>query len=113
MEGIQRKSKQSLIKMLFKSIRFKDKNRIRKETKESIRLVLLEEIPYSQCNEGLLLEYIDLLLNETQYNTKTHQFYYYYHGVKINLSIKLLSIVAVEYIKEHLNDFLLEKHQQK
>ena len=98
--------------MLFKCSKFRDKKSVRKETKEELRAIIEKNIPeYSKCNEGFILQYIDLLLDETPYNLRTGTFYYHYNWVKIDLSMKLLGLVASEYINEHLSDFLLEKYK--
>ena len=49
--------------MLFKSCKFREKNNVRKEMKECILGNLKQEIPWDKCNDGRILEYIDLLLD--------------------------------------------------
>ena len=97
--------------MLFKCSKFRDKKSVRKDTKEELRAIVEKNTPYKKCNEGSILQYIDLLLDETPYNIRTGTFYYHYNWVKIDLSMKLLGLVASEYINEHLSDFLLEKYK--
>ena len=96
--------------MLFKDCKFREKNNVRKNMKQEILGILEKEIPYSLCNEGRILEYIDLLLDESDYDIREACFYYKYRYVRIDLSVELFSKVAVEYINEHLNEFLLQKH---
>lgn len=98
--------------MLFKDCKFKGKKDVRKTMKEDImNYIKKSEIPYSKCNEGFIYEYIDLLLDETQYDIKQHTFYYKVNWVKINIGFKILSNVALDYIREHLDEFLLEEHK--
>ncbi len=116
MGRVQGKSKQNIrvvrCFMLFKDCKFNDKSKVRKTFKEDILLQVKPEIPFSKCNEGRILEYIDILLDESQYNVREEQFYYKYRYVKIGLDADLFSKVTIEYIKEHLEDFILEKHKK-
>ena len=96
--------------MKFKDCKFKGKNHVRKEVKEEINNFLKREISYDDCNEGLILQYIDLLIDETDYDIKRNMFYYRIRLGKIDLSVKLLKNVTLEYIKEHISAFLLEKN---
>ena len=97
--------------MLFKRCKFKEKPQVRKQYKESILTVVKSETRYSDCNEGMILQYIDLLLDETEYNPKQGVFYYRSKSIKVTLDDAFLAKVAVEYINEHINDFLLENLQ--
>ena len=97
--------------MKFKKCKFKGKREVRKEVKDEINQFIKENIPYSDCNEGLIFQYIDLLLDETDYDVKRNTFYYKVNYVKVDLPITLLKNVALEYIKEHMIDFLLETEQ--
>ena len=96
--------------MKFKDCKFRDKSSMRKHFKDDIMNGIKEELPVEKYNEGFLFEYIDLLLDETDFDVKRKQFYYKYNWVKINLSVSLLCKVAIDYIMEHQNDFLLEKN---
>lgn len=96
--------------MLFKSCKFREKNNVRKEMKECILGNLKQEIPWDKCNDGRILEYIDLLLDESHYHIREATFYYRYRWVKIDLNCELFSKIAIEYILEHLDEFLLEKY---
>ena len=96
--------------MKFKQCKFKTKSEVRKEVKHEINGFLKRELPYDDCNQGLILEYIDLLLDETDYDIKRNMFYLRCRWFKIDLPVKLLKEVALEYIKEHMIDFLLEKN---
>lgn len=96
--------------MKFKDCKFKGKREVRREVKSEIRDFLKKEIPYSDCNEGLILQYIDLLIDETDYDVRRNQFYYKVNWFRLELPIKLLKNVALEYIKEHMIEFLLEKN---
>lgn len=98
--------------MKFKDCKFKGKNQIRKEVKEEICNFLKRELKYECYNEGLILQYIDLLIDETDYDIKRNRFYYRIRLGKIDLSVKLLKNVTLEYIKEHISAFLLEKYLQ-
>jgi len=97
--------------MKFKQCKFHNKKEIRKETKCEIYSFLKSELPIKECNQGLLLQYIDLLLDESDYDIKNNKFYYRAKGFKLDLPVKLLKEVALEYIKEHMIDFLLEKNK--
>jgi hypothetical protein len=96
--------------MKFKDCKFNGKRDVRKEVKADISNFLKREIPYTLYNEGLILQYIDLLIDETDYDVRRKQFYYKVNWVKIDISVKLLKNVALEYIKEHRMEFLLEKN---
>ena len=96
--------------MKFKKCKFKGKREVRKEAKDEINQFIKKNIPYDDCNEGLIFQYIDLLLDETEYDVKRNTFYFRSNRVKVDLSITLLKNVALEYIKEHMVDFLLEKY---
>lgn len=96
--------------MKFKDCKFKGKRKFKQEVKDEIVLFLKSEINYDDCNEGAILQYIDLLLDETDYDIRRGVFYYRIRLGKIDLSIKLLKNVALEYIKEHISAFLLEKN---
>ncbi len=98
--------------MLFKECKFKDKSNVRRKVKEEILINTKKDIPFSICNKGKILEYIDLLLNESEYDIKGEKFYYKYRWVRINLDINLLSKVTSEYINEHLDEFILVKHKK-
>ena len=98
--------------MKFKDCKFRGKTQVRKEVKDEIVSFLKSEMQYGDCNEGLILQYIDLLLDETDYDIKRGVFYYRIRLGKIDLSVKLLKNVALEYIKEHISAFLLEKNIQ-
>lgn len=110
MAGIQRKSKQGINIMLFRDCKFRDKANVRKTVKEAIIQQIKTEIPFEQCNEGRIYEYVDILLDDSKYNVKRDMFYYGYRHIKIDLSVELFSKVAAEYINEHLEDFLLIQH---
>lgn len=97
--------------MLFKQCKFKGKPQVRKEFKESILSAVKLETPFARCNEGRILQYIDLLLDETDYSVKQGVFYYRSRRIRINLDDTFLAKVATEYINEHINDFLLENLQ--
>ncbi len=97
--------------MLFKDCKFKDKTSVRKTFKEAILINVKENVPFQECNYGRVLEYIDLLLDESHYNVREEVFYYKYRWVKIELTVELFSKVASEYINENLDYFLLEKHK--
>lgn len=94
--------------MKFKDCKFKGKREVRKEVKMDISNFLKKQINYEDCNEGLILQYIDVLIDETEYDPKRNMFYYKVNWVKVEISVKLLKNVALEYIKEHMVDFLLE-----
>ena len=96
--------------MKFRDCRFKGKSEVRKEVKNDISNFLKRELVYQDFNEGLIFQYIDLLIDETEYDPKRNQFYYKVNWIRIELSVKLLKNVALEYIKEHMIDFLLEKN---
>ena len=96
--------------MLFKDCKFKNKASVRKVMKESILQNIKTEVPFSICNVGRILEYLDLLIDESKYNIKGDYFYYQYKKVRITFDIELFSKVAAEYINENLDDFLLMKH---
>ena len=99
--------------MKFKDCKFKNKREIRKEVKRDIAIFLKREFKsYTLCNEGLILQYIDLLIDETEYDVRRNQFYYKLNWIKIDLPVKLLKNVALEYIKEHKIDFLLDKYTE-
>lgn len=97
--------------MLFKDCKFRDKKNVRKNMKEEIRNHVQKEVPYHLCNEGVILQYIDFLLDESKYNIRENTFYYQYRWVKIPLDSNILSKVAAEYIMEHLDEFLLMKNK--
>jgi len=97
--------------MRFKQCKFHGKREVRKEVKCEIFSFLKRELPKGAYNQGLILEYIDLLLDETDYDIKNNKFYYKAKWFKIDLPVKLLREVALEYIKEHMIDFLLEKQK--
>lgn len=97
--------------MLFKECKFRDKKKVRQSMKEDILQLVIDDIPFSRCNEGNVLEYIDLLLDESEFDVRKQQFYYRFRWVNIPLNSNLFSKVASEYINEHLDDFLLEKHK--
>ena len=73
--------------MLFKDSKFKNKANVRKVTKESIFNNIKDKIPLSKCNQGRILEYIDLLIDESKYSIKEDRFYYQNRGIKIYLDI--------------------------
>ena len=97
--------------MKFKDCKFRDKTVLRKQFKDVIMKGIGDELDIGTYNEGLVFEYIDLLLDETDFDIKRKQFYYRSNWIKINLSLNLLSKVAISYILEHQNDFLLEKYK--
>ena len=97
--------------MLFKDCQFRDKTNVRKQFKEAIVADVKKEIPFNKCNDGRVFEYIDFLLDESEYSIGKNQFYYKVTWVKIWLPVSLFVKVAVEYINEHLDYFLLEKHK--
>ena len=96
--------------MKFKDCKFNGKKEVRKEVKGEIVSFLKREIRWECFNEGLIFQYIDLLLDETEYDIKGNRFYYKIRYGKITLSVKLLRNVALEYIKEHVSALLLEKY---
>lgn len=96
--------------MLFKDSKFRNKKNVRKNMKECIFNEVKESIPFKYCNTGLVLQYIDLLLDESQFNIKNEEFYYQYRYVRVPLDCNIFIKVAVEYINEHLDYFLLEKN---
>lgn len=96
--------------MLFKTCKFKDRPNVRKTIKDEILILIRKDIPFDKCNTGRILEYIDQLLDETEYDIRGETFYYKYRWVKIELDSELLSKVTSEYINEHLNEFLLTKY---
>ena len=97
--------------MLFKQCKFKDKAKVRKQMKDQIISNIKNEIPYNQINTGRLFEYIDILLDDSDYDIRGEQFYYHHRWVKIVLDAELLSKVVSEYVNEHLNEFILEKNK--
>ena len=97
--------------MLFKESKFRNKSNVRKKMKECILNKVKAECPFQYSNTGLILQYIDLLLDESQFNIKREEFYYQYRHVRVPLDCNLFSKVAVEYINEHLDYFLLEKNK--
>ncbi len=97
--------------MLFKDCKFKDKPLVRKNIKEEIMIEIKKDIPFEKCNDGRILEYIDLLLDESEYDTRQERFYYKFRWVRITLDSNIFSKIASEYINEHLDDFLLTKHR--
>ena len=99
--------------MRFKDCKFRNKREVRKNVKHDILGFLKRELSFSDYNEGLVLEYIDLLLDETDYDFKSGVFYKKVNWVRIDLPIKLLKNVSLDYIKEHRNDFLLEKVKEE
>ena len=79
----------------------------------SILYNIKKDIPFNECNTGKVLEYIDLLIDESKYNIKEDTFYYQYRKVRIPFDVELFSKVASEYINENLDYFILMKHQEK
>ena len=99
--------------MLFKDCKFKNKANVRKVMKEAILYNIKKDIPFNECNTGKVLEYLDLLIDESKYNIKEDTFYYQYRKVRIPFDVELFSKVASEYINENLDYFLLMKHQKE
>ena len=97
--------------MLFHKCKFPGKTIVKKDMKNNIINKVKQEIPYSKCNEGNIFDYIDFLIDESEYDKRSESFYFKYRYIRIDLDVELFSKVATEYILEHLDDFLLEKHK--
>ena len=79
--------------------------------KEEIFSSLENEVPLSECNTGRIFEYIDYLINYSSFDFKRKTFYYQYSYVKVDLTTDLFSKITIEYVLEHLDDFILEKNK--
>ena len=97
--------------MLFKKCKFPGKANIKKDMKNNIINKVKQEIPFDKCNEGNVFDYIDFLIDESEYDKRSSSFYFKYRYIRIDLDVDLFSKVATEYINEHLDDFLLTKYK--
>ena len=60
--------------------------------------VRLSTFALSYCR---IMNYLDILIEESEYNPRTNVFYY----LNYKLNYQLLAKVALEYIMEHINEF--------
>ena len=96
--------------MKFDDLDFKAKPEVREETRKQILIACQESIPhFDRFNTFRVDDYLNLLIEETHYNPRKHYFYDKVTGVKI--SLKVFKTVAIEYLLEHKNDFLLERYK--
>ena len=97
--------------MKFVDLDFHNKSEVREDTRKKILLACKESIPmFNKFNTFRVDDYLNLLIEETPYNPHRHYFYDEDTGVKI--SLKVFKAVAIEYLLEHIDDFLLEKHKK-
>ena len=95
--------------MKFDECKFIGKHEFREEITNEIILACSESIPsFEKLNIFMAEDYIHLLINESEYNIK-HRFFYMKNS-NIRISLKVFKSVAIEYILEHINDFLLCKY---
>lgn len=93
--------------MKFRECRFQGKYKFKKSTRKKI----FDKLDIWTMNVlfsfSTLERYLDILIDETDFNPKTKVFYYKTSNTKI--SIDLFSKIATEYIVEHIDDFRLSK----
>lgn len=95
--------------MKFCEYHFPGKHDVRKDLTRSIFIACKESIPeFHMLNKFLVEDYIHLLIDESEYNFKTHSFYI---NNNVNVPLKVFKNVAIEYILEHINDFVQEKYK--
>ncbi|WP_305554578.1 hypothetical protein [Methanobrevibacter sp. V74] len=96
--------------MKFVDCDFVGKHDVRKSITREIFIACRESIhKFDELNMFLVEDYIHILIEETEYNSRGHYFYEKETEVKINL--KVFKNVAIEYILEHIDDFLLCKYR--
>ena len=98
--------------MKFKVCKFIGKSNVRKNMKNEIMDYLSNQINLLEYNVGFIFQYIDLLLDESEYNIRRHHFYQRCNYVNVTLTSEILQNVTLDYIKEHENDFKLEKYKK-
>ena len=94
--------------MKFKDCNFQGKKRYQKSIRRNIYDKLDHDIWSISVFSFLAIErYLDVLIEETDFNPKTKVFY---EGIsKTKISIDLFAKIASEYILEHIDDFAVEK----
>ena len=96
--------------MKFVDCQFSGKSDVREDTRKKILVACRESIPFfDRFNHFRVDDYLNLLIEETHYNPSKHYFYDKNTGTMINL--KVFKSVSIEYLLEHIDDFLLEKHK--
>lgn len=89
---------------------FRGKSELREDVRKKILVACRESIPvFDRFNHFRVDDYLNILIEETHYNPRKHYFYDENTGTRINL--KVFKSVSIEYLLEHIDDFLLEKHK--
>ena len=96
--------------MKFKDCTFNNKSEMRENVRKKILIACRESIPmFDRFNTFRVDDYLNLLIEETPYNPNRH--YFYDEDTKVKINLKVFKSVAIEYLLEHIDDFLLEKHK--
>ena len=89
--------------MKFEYVRFKGKNSVKKQLINEIK----KEAHFTdEISELAVKNYLEILLDGTDYDIDNHVFYEPITGYSLDL--EFFVSVAREYVSEHINDFLLE-----
>ena len=89
--------------MKFKDVHVRgDKDRLQRSIRNKILSRLRQEYDLSRLSMCSIIRYLDVLIEESEFNPQTHVFYYW----KFKLNYDLLSKVALDYILEHKTDFV-------
>ena len=95
--------------MKFEDIKFKGKHELRDRITKEILLACRESIPdFNKLNTFIVEDYIHLLIDESEYDMK-HK-YFYMKSFNIRIPLKVFKNVAIEYILEHIDEFMLSKY---
>ena len=96
--------------MKFSDYNFLGKHEFRDEITNDIIHACRENIPsFDRLNIFLVEDYIHLLIDESEYDIKGRVFYL--ENSNVMVSLKVFKSVAIEYILEHINEFLLCKYK--
>lgn len=97
--------------MKFVDCNFKGKHDVRKDLTREIFIACKESIPkFDMLNTFTVEDYIHLLIDESCYNSKQGMFYM--ANVNVKIPLKVFKNVAIEYILEHIDEFLLTKYKK-
>ena len=91
--------------MKFKDVNFKDKQKFRGYVITEIFLRLEHKLPCRWLSRGLIYRYLNILIDECDFNPYTKVFYDPDSHSKFNYDF--LAEVARGYIQEHVDDFIL------
>ncbi len=96
--------------MKFVDCQFSGKSDVREDTRKKILVACRESIPFDRFNHFRVDDYLNLLIEETHYNPRRN--YFYEENTRVKINLKVFKSVSIEYLLEHIDDFLLEKHKE-